>query len=60
MFQAPDFTKASGLSKPHAARVIKSLLQHGIVKIISEAGGSRLAIYGFSGLIKIIESEQVA
>jgi Fic family protein len=26
MFQTPDFTKAAGLSKPHAARVLKNLL----------------------------------
>jgi len=57
MFQTPDFTKASGLSKPHAARVLKSLLQHGIVKIISEAKGRRPAIYGFGGLMEIIENE---
>ena len=60
MFQTPDFTKSSGLSKPHAARVLKSLLQHGIVKVISEARGRRPAIYGFAGLMEIIESGQNA
>ena len=60
MFQTPDFTDASGLSKPHAARVLKSLLQHGIVKIFSDAQGRRPAIYGFVGLMEIIESEQDA
>ncbi len=59
MFQTPDFTKASGLSKPHAARVLKRLMQQDIVKIISPAKGRRPAIYGFVGLMKIIESEQV-
>ena len=59
MFQTPDFTKASGLSKPHAARVLKRLMQQDIVKIISPAKGRRPAIYGFAGLMKIIESEQV-
>ena len=57
MFQTPDFTKASGLSKPHAARVLKKLLQQDIVRIISPAKGRRPAVYGFVGLIKIIESE---
>jgi len=59
MFQTPDFTKESGLSKPHAARVLKNLVEHDIVKIISPAKGRRPAIYGFSGLMEIIESEQI-
>ena len=59
MFQTPDFTKDSGLSKPHAARVLKNLMQHDIVKIISPAKGRRPAIYGFAGLMEIIESEQI-
>jgi len=58
MFQTPDFIKESGLSKPHAARVLKILMEHDIVKIISPAKGRRPAIYGFSGLMEIIESEQ--
>jgi len=58
MFQTPDFTIASGLSKPHAARVLKKLMQHNIVKIISPSKGRRPAIYGFPGLMEIIESEQ--
>ncbi|WP_228854037.1 Fic family protein [Desulfomarina profundi] len=58
MFQTPDFTKESGLSKPHAARILKNLMEHDIVKIISPAKGRRPAIYGFSGLMEIIESEQ--
>ena len=58
MFQTPDFTIASSLSKPHAARVLKTLMQHNIVKIISPAKGRRPAIYGFTGLMEIIESEQ--
>lgn len=57
MFQTPDFTKASGLSKPHAARVLKSLMQHNIVKIVSLAKGRRPAVYGFMELMEIIESE---
>ena len=59
MFQTPDFTKSSGLSRPHAARVLKSLLHHGIVKIISEAKGRRPAIYGFAGLMEIIENRHL-
>ncbi len=58
MFETPDFTAASGLSKPHAARILKKLMQHDIVKTISPAKGRRAAIYGFSQLMEIIESEQ--
>ncbi len=57
MFQTPDFTKASGLSKPHAARVLKNLMQHDIVKIISPAKGRTPALYSFTDLMEIIESE---
>jgi Fic family protein len=60
MFQTPDFTHASGLSKPHAARILKNLSEHGIVKKISPAKGRRPAIYGFTDLMAIIESEQGA
>ena len=55
MFQTPAFTRASGLSRPHAARVLKHLLQHDIVKIILPAKGRRPAIYGFQKLMEIIE-----
>ena len=60
MFQTPDFTKASGLSKPHAARVLKKLMQHNIVKMVSPARGRKPAVYGFAALMEIIESEQSA
>jgi Fic family protein len=59
VFQTPDFTIASGLSKPHAARVLKNLMKHDIVKIISPAKGRSPAIYGFAGLMEIIESEHL-
>lgn len=58
MFETPDFTTYSTLSKPHAARVIKNLLTHNIIKTISPSKGRRPAIYGFSRLMEIIESEQ--
>ena len=48
MFETPGFTRASGLSKPHAARILEKLMQHGIVKTISPAKGRRAAIYSFS------------
>lgn len=55
MFQTPDFTKASNLSKPHAARVLKNLLQNKIVKTITPAKGRRPAVYVFTALMEIIE-----
>ncbi len=55
MFETPDFTRASGLSKPHAARVLKNLLEHKVVKTISSASGRRPAIYAFTALMEIIE-----
>ncbi len=57
MFQTPDFTKASGLSKPHAARVLKKLMKHNIVKMISPAKGRKPAVYSFACLMEIIESD---
>ena len=58
MFQTPYFTEASGLSKPHAARVLKKLMEHNIVKMVAPARGRKPAVYGFAALMKIIESEQ--
>ena len=60
MFETPDFTANSGVSKPHAARLLRSLLEKGIIKTISPSKGRRPAIYGFTSLIEIIESEQVS
>lgn len=59
MFETPDFTQHASLSKPQAARVLKNLLKNGIVKTISPAKGRRPAIYGFTRLMEIIESEQI-
>ena len=59
MFETPDFTKNASLSKPHAARVLKNLLKNGIVNTISPSKGRRPAIYGFTRLMEIIESEQI-
>ena len=54
MFETPDFTKSTKLSKPHAARIIRNLLEHKIIEIISHAKGRRPAIYAFSPLMEII------
>lgn len=56
MFETPDFTKASNLSKPHAARVLKNLVENKIVTTIAPAKGRRPAVYAFSALMEIIEN----
>ncbi|MDY6895991.1 MAG: Fic/DOC family N-terminal domain-containing protein, partial [Thermotogota bacterium] len=56
MFETPDFTASSNLSKPHAARIIKKLLSNNIIKVISPAQGRRPAIYAFTALMKILQT----
>ena len=55
-FETPDFTKASGLSKPHAARILKKLLENNIVQVLSQAQGRRPSLYAFKALMEIIEN----
>jgi Fic family protein len=55
MFETPAFTKASNLSKPHAARVLKKLLENNIVKTVYPARGRKPAMYAFTALLEIIE-----
>jgi len=57
MFKTPDFTLASGKSKPHAARILKNLLEHKIIQTISQAQGRRPAVYVFAPLMEIIQSK---
>ena len=56
MFETPDFTASSNLSKPHAARIIKKLLSNNIIKVISPAQGRRPAIYAFTALMEIVQT----
>jgi len=46
-------------NKGGRARVLKNLLKNAIVKTILPSKGRRPAIYGFTRLMEIIESEQV-
>lgn len=55
IFETPDFTESTGLSKPHAARVIKSLLDNHIINIVAPAQGRRPAMYSFLPLMEIIQ-----
>ena len=56
MFETPDFTASSNLSKPHAARIIKKLLSNNIIKVIPPAQGRRPAIYAFTALMEIVQT----
>jgi len=55
MFETPDFTISSNLSKSHAARIIKRLLKHEIITSVSPPQGSRPAVYCFAPLMEIIQ-----
>ncbi|VEN73887.1 Fic family protein [Candidatus Desulfarcum epimagneticum] len=54
-FETPDFTKSAELSKPHAAKVIKNLLENQIIDIVSPAQGRRPAMYSFKPLMEIVK-----
>ncbi|MDA3917087.1 MAG: Fic family protein [Deltaproteobacteria bacterium] len=54
-FETPDFTKSAELSKPHAAKVIKNLLENQIIDIVTPAQGRRPAMYSFKALMEIVK-----
>ena len=54
MFETTDFTRESGLSKPHAARILKNLLKNITIETITPAKGRRPAIYVFAPLMEVI------
>ena len=55
IFETPDFTESTELSKPHAAKVIKSLLENKIIDIVTPARGRRPAMYSFKPLMDIVK-----
>ena len=56
-FETSDFAESTELSKPHAARVIKSLLKNNIINIVTPAQGRRPAMYSFLPLMEIIQQK---
>jgi Fic family protein len=57
LFETSDFTESTELSKPHAARVIKRLLENEIINIVTPAQGRRPAMYSFLPLMEIIQQK---
>ena len=55
IFETPNFTESTELSKPHAARVIKSLLENKIIDTVTPAQGRRPAMYSFKPLMDIVK-----
>lgn len=55
IFETPDFTESAELSKPHAAKVIKSLLKNKIIDTVASAQGRRPAMYSFKPLMDIVQ-----
>ncbi|MCP4722962.1 MAG: hypothetical protein GY860_26210 [Desulfobacteraceae bacterium] len=50
IFETPDFTESTELSKPHAAKVIKSVLENKIIGTVTPAQGRRPAMYSIKPL----------
>lgn len=59
IFNTTDFTRASGIPKPTAARILRLLRDKGIVQTWISARGSRPAIYGYGELLNIAEGRTV-
>lgn len=55
IFETPDFTESTELSKPHAAKVIKNLLENKIIGTVTPAQGRRPAMYSFKPLMDIVQ-----
>ncbi|MBC2704537.1 Fic/DOC family N-terminal domain-containing protein [Desulfobacula sp.] len=55
IFETPNFTESTELSKPHAARVIKNLLENKIIDTVTPAQGRRPAMYSFKPLMEIVK-----
>ncbi len=55
IFETPDFTESTEISKPHAARVLKTLLENKVINTTTPAQGRRPAMYAFSPLMEILK-----
>jgi len=55
LFEPHDFAETIGLSKVHAARIVKTLMNNHIIDLVSPAQGRRPAMYSFRQLLEIIK-----
>ena len=54
VFSNSHFTRNAGIAPQTAARFSRSLLQSGMLEVVSEAAGQRSAIYRFEPLMKLV------
>lgn len=54
VFRNNRFTNSSGIPASTAAKLTKSLVECGLLKVIEEASGRRPALYSFEPLVKLV------
>jgi len=59
VFSSSRFTRISRIPKASAKRILRSLVETGMLRIIREAKGSRPAVYVFAELLNIAEGRDV-
>lgn len=59
MFQSSAFTLESGIPKSTAIRILKTLRDHGIFRVIRETGRRKAAVLAFPDLLNITEGHQI-
>jgi len=58
VFKSSDFVEVAGIPAPTARRILAIFRENGIVTTLEEASGRRSAVYAFSALLNIAESEK--
>jgi Fic family protein len=56
IFSSPQFVARSGVSKASAARILGTLANHGILRVIRAGLRRRPAIYAFSELLEVVNA----
>ena len=59
IFTAADIAKRADVPKPTAHKLIRSLLDEGVLEILREASGTRPAILAFAELLNTLERKQL-
>jgi len=59
IFTAADIARRAGVPKPTVHKLIKSLLNEGVLETVREAAGSRPAILTFAELLNTLERKQL-